>query len=137
MPVRPENRARYPKDWKTVVVPRVRARSGDVCECTGQCGLRHVVVEGKQLDLPPDLWIPSGPAMRCTAANGQPHPVTGSKVILTVMHLNHRPEDCDDDNLLHGCQRCHNRYDAPTRAAGIKERRLSGDATAPSDESTT
>lgn len=27
------------------------------------------------------------------------------------------------ENLLHGCQGCHNRYDAPVRAAGIKARR--------------
>lgn len=102
MPIRPENRARYPKDWKTAVVPRIRARSGNRCECTGQCGLDH---DG-----------------RCKAANGEPHPTTGSIVVLTVMHLDHQPENNDDANLLHGCQQCHNRYDMPMRRAGIRER---------------
>lgn len=102
MPIRPENLARYPKDWKTVVVPRIRARSGNRCECTGQCGLDH---DG-----------------RCQALNGEAHPTTGSKVVLTVMHLDHQPEHNDDTNLLHGCQQCHNRYDAPMRRAGIRER---------------
>jgi hypothetical protein len=43
-------------------------------------------------------------------------------VVLTVMHLNHQPEDCADENLLHGCQRCHNAYDAPERRKGIVRR---------------
>ena len=46
----------------------------------------------------------------------------GPKIVLTVMHLNHTPEDCRDENLLHACQGCHNRYDAPVRRAGIQAR---------------
>ena len=51
----------------------------------------------------------------CEAENGKPHPVTGSLVVLTVAHLNHRPEDSQSSNLAHLCQRCHNTYDAPHR----------------------
>lgn len=58
----------------------------------------------------------------CRAENGKPHPVTGSRVVLTVAHLNHRPEDCDPENLRAWCQRCHNTYDAPMRAAARRER---------------
>ena len=54
--------------------------------------------------------------------NYEPHPDTGSKVVLTVAHLDHIPENCGDDNLLAMCQRCHNRYDMPMRRAGIRER---------------
>jgi hypothetical protein len=111
MPIRPEERGRYPKDWSTVVVPRIRARSGNRCECTGQCGLCH----GTSDEMP-------DASPRCGARNGLPHPTTGSKVVLTVMHLNHEPEDCRDENLLHGCQQCHNRYDMPKRRAGMKAR---------------
>lgn len=110
MPIRPENQARYPLDWKTRIVPRIRARSGNQCECTGQCGQDH--------------------AGRCAAKNGEAHPDTGSTVVLTVMHLDHQPEHNDDANLLHGCQRCHNRYDAPMRRAGINARARSGRAIA-------
>lgn len=111
MPIRPENRARYPKNWKSEVVPRIRARSGDRCECTGQCGRQHSPIgEG----VAPD---------RCGVWNGFPiDDITGPVIVLTVMHLNHQPEDCRDENLLHGCQACHNRYDAPMRAAGIRSR---------------
>lgn len=122
MPIRPENKDRYPRDWKATSL-RIRKRARGRCECKGECGLRHTKVNGKQVDLPPSLQMKSLRAFRCTAVNGKPHPVTGSAVVLTVMHLNHQPEDCRDENLLAGCQRCHNRYDAPVRAAGIKERK--------------
>ena len=58
----------------------------------------------------------------CGAENYKPHPVTGSYVVLTVMHLNHIPSDVSDYNLKDSCQKCHNSYDAPTRAAGRKTR---------------
>jgi hypothetical protein len=48
---------------------------------------------------------------RCGAEHGYPHPVTGSKVVLTVAHLDHDPTNCGDDNLRAMCQRCHLAYD--------------------------
>lgn len=114
MPIRPENKARYPANWKSEIVPAIRARSGNRCECTGQCGAAHCQYD----DMP----------TRCGKENGMPIDTSGDMsewrdVVLTVMHLNHQPEDCRPENLLHGCQGCHNRYDAPHRAAGIKARR--------------
>jgi hypothetical protein len=112
MPIRPENRARYPKNGKTVVVPRIRERSGNRCECTGQCGRDHFDVTNER------------PLDRCGAWNGMPiDDIDGPCIVLTVAHLDHTPENCADENLLHMCQGCHNRYDAPMRAAGIKARK--------------
>jgi 5-methylcytosine-specific restriction endonuclease McrA len=59
----------------------------------------------------------------CAAEHGKSHPETGSTVVLTVAHLDRTPEDNSDDNLAALCQRCHNRYDAPMRAAGVKARK--------------
>ena len=105
MPIRPENRARYPKDWRTISL-RIRVRAGWRCEL-------------------------------CGAIHGQPHPDTGSRVVLTVMHLDHTPENCADENLKAACQKCHNAYDAPLRAAGVKSRRRAmkaiGDLLGPGD----
>ena len=54
----------------------------------------------------------------CGAKNYEPHLITGSKVILTVAHINHQkmdvrynpdhydPDD-EDNNLVAECQRCH------------------------------
>lgn len=96
MPIRPENKARYPSDWKAIS-KRIRENAGNRCEGS-----------------------PAYPD--CRAENGKPHPETGSKVVLTVAHLDHQPENCADDNLKAWCQRCHNTYDMPMRRAGIQRR---------------
>jgi len=49
--------------------------------------------------------------------------MTGAIVVLTVAHLDHCPEHNEDANLAALCQRCHNRYDAAHRRAGIYARR--------------
>lgn len=51
----------------------------------------------------------------CHAPNYEPHWLTGSKVILTIAHLNHVIEDMRDYNLAALCQRCHNILDMPHR----------------------
>ena len=90
MPIRAENKSRYPKNWPEIS-RAIRDAAGNKCQ---QCG----------------------------AANGQPHPITGSLVVLTVAHLDHTPENCEPANLRAWCQKCHNAYDAPMRRAGIRER---------------
>lgn len=85
MPIRPENRKRYPKDWKAISAA-IRERAGNRCEGS------------------PDF-------PDCRAENGQPHPKTGSRVVLTVAHLDHTPENCEPENLKAMCQRCHLNYD--------------------------
>lgn len=97
MPIRPDERARYPKAWRAISL-RIRAeRAAWRCEQLNASGLR------------------------CTALQGEPHPLTGSRVVLTVAHLDHTPENCADENLRAMCQRCHLLYDAEhhakTRAA--------------------
>jgi 5-methylcytosine-specific restriction endonuclease McrA len=100
MPIRPENRSLYPKDWKQIS-ERIRfGRAGNRCE-----------------------W--------CGAENGKPHPVTGSKVVLTTAHLDHDPSNCADANLAALCQKCHLAYDAPMkrqrREARQRAERATGD----------
>ena len=65
-----------------------------------------------------------GACEECGAKHGQPHPETGSIVFLTTAHLDHTPEHNADDNLKALCQKCHNTYDAPKRAANRKHRQL-------------
>lgn len=102
MPIRPENKARYPKDWKVISLRIRNERAKGLCECEGECGIDH--------------------GGRCNERNHTHHSETGSRVVLTVAHLDHIPENCGDDNLKAMCQRCHNRYDAPMRRNGIRER---------------
>lgn len=106
MPIKPENKAKYPVNWSSVIVPMIRARSGGRCEFTMTNGAR------------------------CEARQYLPHPITRSKVVLTVAHLNHDPADCRPENLLDSCQRCHNRYDNAHRkknAAATRRSRMGMD----------
>lgn len=102
-PIRPENRGRYPDDWSDISA-RIRfVRADGRCECDGRCGHDH--------------------GGRCLAHHNWPHPETGSKVILTVAHLDHTPENCDDDNLMAACQRCHLAYDRHLHTANARRTR--------------
>lgn len=96
MPIRPENRGRYPADWKTISHSIRFARAAGRCECHGECGrpTDHLAVDG-----------------RCRNRHGQPAHGTGSRVVLTTAHLDHTPENCDPANLRAMCQGCHLHYD--------------------------
>ena len=96
MPIRAENRDRYPRDW-TAIANAVKDAAGWAC-----------------------VGSPAYPD--CRAVHGELHPVTGSKVVITVAHLDHTPEHNDTENLRAWCQKCHNTYDAPRRAAGVNFR---------------
>jgi 5-methylcytosine-specific restriction endonuclease McrA len=62
----------------------------------------------------------------CGAENYEPNPVTGSKVILTVAHLDHNPQNNTPENLRALCQLCHLRYDAKHHAWSRKQNGLKG-----------
>ena len=47
----------------------------------------------------------------CGATHGMPHPLTGSKVVLTTAHLDHDEGNGARENLAALCQRCHLRHD--------------------------
>lgn len=70
----------------------------------------------------------------CGAANGEPHPDTGSKVVLTVAHLGtphadgrpgnkHDKLDVRPENLAALCQRCHLNYDRDEHVANAARTR--------------
>ena len=59
----------------------------------------------------------------CGAENYKPHPITGSKVVLTVAHLDHTPQNCSDENLRALCQKCHLTYDAKHHAENARKTR--------------
>ena len=104
-PIRPENRDRYPADWAEIRVTILeRAREADVvrCECLGECG--RGTHEG-----------------RCSNWHGGYAYGTGSRVVLTIAHLDHVPEHCDPSNLRAMCQGCHLHYDREHHARTRRE----------------
>ncbi len=70
----------------------------------------------------------------CNAENGKPHPVTGSKVVLTVAHLGtpypdgtpgnkHDKHDIRPENLAALCNYCHLNFDREDHIANAKRTR--------------
>lgn len=57
----------------------------------------------------------------CHAENYKPHPVTKSKVILTVAHFNHITGDDREENLVVLCQRCHLSLDRQQHVENAKK----------------
>lgn len=125
MPIKPENRHRYPTNWPEIR-ERIRKRSGDKCEW---CGVRNHAVgyrkaggEFVMLGMSPD-----DAGMACDAAEADGFKVI--RIVLTVAHIHdHDPANCDDNNLAHLCQRCHNRHDAPMRRHNAAKTRRNGNA---------
>lgn len=140
MPIREENRGRYPKDWPEIS-KAIRERASNTCE---QCGAPNGcdILRGLEFGDRVAYAVPCGIGAHTFDAD------TGEclgvrlvqdlkrwgwrevRVVLTVAHLDHQPENCDPSNLRAWCQRCHNRYDAKMRRAGILERRRAGLAVA-------
>ena len=126
MPIKPENRVRYPRDWPAIS-RAARERAGWRCQHPG-CGARQYSV---------GWWVLEGVApagtWRWRPAWGQndnprtyaearqvaaelyherstegPPPIV---IVLTVAHLDHQPENCAPENLAALCQRHHLAYD--------------------------
>lgn len=132
MPIRKERKHLYPANWSTEIVPAVRARSGGKCEW---CGVQNYARGGRSpsgqfhvaLPLGEKLlrfeW-PRADGVTEALCQGYDRPLRIIRIVLTVAHINHDETDCRMENLAHLCQRCHNRHDAPHRAAGRKARKL-------------
>lgn len=140
MPIRESEKARYPKDWPAIS-RRIRDRENQRCKwCGAPNGEVIVRYDGTQawavvpnrLDAVEWAELRQDIAIEATwwAEDGQvlglrpkPHQISKPvRVVLTVAHLDHTPENCADDNLAALCQRCHNRYDLPNRRQGMKDR---------------
>ena len=88
MPIKPENKSRYPKNWKEIRA-RILERANNRCEF---CGVEN------------------------HSYRYNPKTRKDAYIVLTIAHMNEVIEDCSDENLKALCQRCHNRYDAKSRA---------------------
>ncbi len=130
MPIRPENKARYPRNWPDIS-GKVRERAQHRCEWPG-CGARNYAIGHWEQRDGVHVWAPHRNAeglessarsyaeARQLAAElyfergeeGKPPTV----IVLTVAHLDHVPENCHPSNLRAWCQRHHLAYDAEHHA---------------------
>lgn len=94
----PFDRSKYPKNWRDISDEIRFQRANGQCE-----------------------WHENG--ARCEARHMQSHPITGSKVVLTTAHLNHKPMDVRRSNLMAMCQLHHLRYDADLHKSNAQAKR--------------
>lgn len=136
MPIRPENMALYPggsirsPEW-LAIREAVRERAGDKCEergvANGAIGFRHSPALGlaDHFFLAPHIKPGTVMTQHLPAAWGLPFSddtVKVIKIVCTVAHVDGALVDHSLGNLRFWCQQCHNRHDAPMRAAGRKAR---------------
>lgn len=131
MPIKPENRARYPADWRAIR-DAVLLDAEFRCEHEGCAARQYAVGYWHLIDGVHRWheWITPAPTFseaRQAAAelffergdlDGKP-----IVIVLTVAHLNHLPEDCRRDNLRCMCQRHHLAHDAEHHRANAQATR--------------
>lgn len=117
--IMPIDYKRYPKNWKTEIVPRILRRAEHKCEV---CGVDNKV-ELTSIPLKINsngkykikrFWISS----ECDIKRMRPFALGGEiktiRVVLTIAHLDHDETNHDvvDNRLQAMCQYCHLNYDA-------------------------
>jgi len=128
MPIKPENAVRYPKNWPEISAS-IRQRADNRCEF---CGVRNGELGGRSRA---GKWHRATP--KGEHALGLEWPKLGEewwcagydlklriiRIVLTVAHLDHTPENCEPGNLKALCQRCHLTYDAKHHAQNARASR--------------
>lgn len=121
MPIKPENKARYPADWKQIRA-RILARAGNCCEKCKAPNLTMIARgEGRHAGtyMTEDAEVidaETGENLgQCRMSDYSFDRMV--RVVLTIAHLDHTPENCAPENLRAWCQKCHLAYDAERHRA--------------------
>jgi hypothetical protein len=132
---------KYPKNWKTEIVPAIKDRDGHRCKFCGVPNyatiFRGIVEDGAEE--PTEIYqfadgriFQSSDGTEIFVGQGylaDVQPLSGNplqkaiKIILTVAHLDHDINNNTHDNLAALCQRCHLRYDAEHHSKNSKANR--------------
>lgn len=125
VPIKPENKGRYPADWKQIR-ERILRRALWRCEWPG-CEALHRDIGWWRDD---GKFVPMGRNLRDAGAKaGDRIACAGGgeikliMIVLTIAHLDHTPENCADDNLAAWCQRHHLAYDRDHHRANAQATR--------------
>ena len=100
MPIKTENKHRYPSNWKSIRAA-ILERADHRCE---QCGIPNYAWRNKSTD----TWTEDIGRVNAWVFDGY----KTVRIVLSIAHLDHTPENCDPANLRALCQRCHLAYDA-------------------------
>lgn len=129
MPIKPENKHRYPDNWDEIR-EAILKRADNRCEF---CGLENYAQGHRDKT---GEWYSLERIEALKAEGRDPFESCGPlcftvckkrvKIVLTIAHLDHTPENNDPANLRALCQRCHNRYDQPNRVLNRKKTASAG-----------
>lgn len=104
MPINPELKHLYPKNWREIS-RRIRfERAGGKCE---RCAAPH----NKWRRSDSDYFYDSLEDAALGAVNIHEDEAKLTRIVLTTAHLNHDPTDNREENLAALCQRCHLAHD--------------------------
>lgn len=113
MPIRPSDRHRYPKDWK-LIRKRILERAGHRCEF---CSIENGAIGRRRRDGTFERF--EGMEAAVASLEG----VRLTRIVLTVAHLDHTPENNAESNLRALCQRCHLAHDAAEHLRNARDTR--------------
>lgn len=100
MPILAKNKRRYPANWLDIR-KAILDRAGHRCE---QCNVPNHAWRNKGTG----EWAHDAGLIEAWRMDGD----AITRIVLTIAHLDHAPENCDPANLRALCQRCHLAYDA-------------------------
>jgi 5-methylcytosine-specific restriction endonuclease McrA len=116
MPIKLENRHRYPPDWRAIRAA-ILERAGHRCE---RCGVPNRVWRNHRTD----AWTHDAGLAEAWLLDGDKI----ARIVLTVAHLDHTPEHNDPTNLRALCQRCHLAHDREQHRTTAYHTRRTGKA---------
>lgn len=124
MPIKPENKKRYPKNWNEIR-ELILKRADNCCE---QCKVKNKTRIARGDGEYANTYQTFNADVFCADTGKYLGKVRMSDyivknmvdIVLTIAHLDHQPENCDPSNLKALCQRCHLRYDAKHHAENSK-----------------
>jgi len=116
MPIRPDQRALYPRDWKAISKRIREERAGNQCErCkapNGQTIARGMAQHAGTYMLEDGETFNDATGAYLGPNRGSEYELDRMvRVVLTVAHLDHDPTHNDDSNLAALCQKCHLAHD--------------------------
>lgn len=115
MPIKPENRHRYPLNWREIRNAVVE-EAGHKCEF---CGVPNGEIVVRKTEHATSWEVVDDVTLGVTGQDTDDLIATVGrtvKIVLTVAHLDHQPEHNERANLRALCQLCHLRWDAKHHA---------------------
>ncbi len=115
----PIDYSRYPKNWKSEIVPRILDRANNRCECCGLANRSKATSIALKINdsgryKVKRFWLTNESDITRMAPFAHCGDTKEITVVLTIAHLDHDEENhqVSDDRLAAWCQYCHLNYDA-------------------------